>query len=904
MVEWLTHLRLRIRMRIRAFLRRTALDQDLDDEISFHLAMREEQLEAAGTHDASGAARRRFGSVARIREELRDTWAIAPTIGALAADVRYAARRLRRTPGFTAVVVLTLGLGIGTTTAFFSAVDAVLMRPLGYADPDRLLLVYEAFPQAQIDRLPFSALDFEDFRRYQRSFEAAAAYRSGPFELSGDGEPERILGAKVSADLFRVLGVGPIAGRTFAPSDDVPGVNVAILSWRLWQRRYGGASTVLGTIISLDRQPYTVVGVMPRGFAFPGRGAQFNADPADVWVPIAFTPRERAERGAMYGNSVIARLRAGMSPETAQADLDLTATRIAANYPSIVRDAGFLPRLVARPLREEISGRLQAPLFSLLAAVVLVLVVACANVANLMLSRLVGRTGEFAVRIALGARPQRLVQLLLCEALLLSMVGGLVGTSLAYGATKAVPAVLARTIPGLEDIAIDIRVLVVTALVCIGTAVTFTIVCLQVLRRRTPADALREGTSRLTGASRSLRMQRMFVVVTMSIACMLLVGAGLFVKSFAALMATDVGFQPAHVLTASLTLPPAFYATAEKVRTFHDALARSLSALPGVRSVTIGTDLPLMTYETRGFTPEGGVAADVPPVTSLTWVDGPYFETLGIPVTVGRSFDAGEYAQNRRVVIVNEKLARAAWPGVNAVGKRLKWGSRASPQPWLTVVGVIHDVVDGTIGTPPGLHAYEPFRQLPDTLLNGARNQFGHLIEAAVRSDGDPRPLAALVRTEIRKLDPRLAIESIETMDARIQSAVAPQRASTLLVGAFAALALLLAAVGVYGLLAFTASQRQKEMAVRMALGAERRAIVRMVVGQGARLVAIGLTIGTAGAFVLSRALSPLLYRTDPHNVAVFAIVPIVLVPTALIACAFPAMRAARVNQATALRAE
>jgi putative ABC transport system permease protein len=900
MVEWLTHLR----VRIRAILRRTPLEQDLEDEIAFHLAMREEQLRGVGAEDPGAAARRRFGSVARIREELRDTWAIAPGIGALAADVRYAARRLRRSPGFTLVVVLTLGLGIGTTTAFFSAVYAVLLRPLGYADPDRLMLVYETFPQAGIERLPFSPLDFEDFRRYQGSFEAAAAYRSGPFELSGSGEPERILGAKVSADLFRVLGVWPIAGRAFAPSDDVPGVNVAILSWRLWQRRYGGASTALGTVIWLDRQPYTVVGVMPPGFAFPGRGPRFNADPAEVWVPIAFTPRERAERGAMYGNSVIARLEAGMSPETARADLDLTASRIAVNYPAIVRDAGFLPRLVARPLREEISGRVQAPLLSLLAAVVLVLVVACANVANLMSSRLVGRTGEFAVRIALGARPRRVVQLLLCEALLLSVFGGLVGTSLAYAATRAVPAVLARTIPGLQDIAIDIRVLAVTALICMGTAVTFTMLCLQVLRRRAPANALREGTSRLTGASRSLRMQRAFVVATMSIACMLLAGAGLFVKSFAALMSTDIGFQPARVLTASLALPPAFYATAEKVRTFHDALARSLSPLPGVRSVTIGTDLPLTTYETRGFTPEGGIAADVLPVTSLTWVDGPYFETLGIPLTIGRSFDADEYAQNRRVVIVNEKLARSAWPGANAVGKRLKWGGKASPNPWLTVVGVIRDVVDGPIGTPPGLHAYEPFRQLPDVLLDGAENRFGRGIEVAVRVDGDPRALAALVRTEIRKLDPRLAIESIESMDALIQSAVAPQRASTQLVTAFAALALVLAVVGVYGLLAFTTSQRQKEIAVRMALGAERRAIVRMVVGQGARLVAIGLAIGTAGAFVLSRALAPLLYSTDPHDVAVFAIVPIVLVPTALIACALPALRVARMDQAAALRAD
>ncbi len=900
MAEWFTHLRLRLR----ALLRRTTLEQDLEDEIAFHLAMREKQLEAAGTPNPHAAARQRFGGVAKIREDVRETWMLAPSLGTIAADIRYAARTLARSPGFTLVVVLTLGLGIGATTAFFSAVDAVLIRPLGYRDVDRLVLVYEAFPQARIDRLPLSPLDFDDFRQYQGSFETVAAYRGVPFELSGDGEPERIHGAKISADLFRVLGVSPIAGRTFAPSEDRPGVNVAILSWTLWQRRYAGASSVLGKIISLDRQPCTVVGVMPAGFVFPRRGPQFNAEPADVWVPIAFTDRERAERGTMYNNSVIARLKDGMSPGTAQADLDLTASRIAANYPAIVRDAGFSPRLFARPLREEISGRLQAPLLTLLAAVGLVLLVACANVANLMLSRLASRTGEFAVRTALGARTRRLVQLLLSEALLLSVLGGLLGTAVAFAAIRTIPAVLARAIPGLQEIAINVPVLAATAAICVATAVTFTILCLPVARRGTTSDALREGASRLTGGFHRLRLQRAFVVATMSIACVLLVGAGLFIRSFATLMSSDIGFEPSHVLTASMTLPRSFYATADRVRGFHAALARNLSALPGVRRVAITTDLPLTTYENRVFTPEGAAPGDTQPTTSLTWVDGAYFEALGIALERGRFFEGDEYTRNRAVVVVNEKLARASWPGQDPIGKRLKWGSAASPQPWLTVVGVIRDVADGSIGTSPGVHAYEPFRQLPDAFLNGATNQFGRDVEAIVRADGDPRALAGLVRREIWKLDRQLAIERIETMDEQVRSAVAPQRASMLLVGSFAGIALLLASIGIYGLLAFTTKQRHKEIAVRMALGAGRPTIVRMVLGQGVRLVGAGLLIGLTGAVLLSRAIAPLLYRTDPHDMIVFAIIPTVLVPVALCACVLPAWRAARVDQASALRAE
>ena len=613
MAEWLSSLRLRLR----ALLQRRQLEQDLRDEVAFLLAMREEQLRGSGALDAAARARRRFGSVTRIREDLRDTWAFAPSVSALLRDLRYASRTLRSSLGFASVVVLTLGLGIGANTAFFSVVNAVLIRPLGYAGADRLVAVHEGFSQARIARLPFSALDFDDFRSYQQSFETVAAYRSLPLEISSGGPPERITGAKISAELFRTLGVDPIVGRTFSAEENHPGGNVAILSRGLWQRRYGANPAILGQSIQLDRQPYTVVGIMPARFVFPRRGPQFNGEPADIWVPIAFTDRERVERGMMHNNSVIARLKAGVSFQAAQAELDLLAERIAANYPPAMRSAGFSPRLFAQPLREEISGRFQAPLLMLLAAVGLVLLVACANVANLILSRVAARTREFAVRTALGARHAQLVQLLLCEALLLSAAGGVLGIAIAYGAVKAAPAVLTRTIPGLHDLAIDFRVLAFTGVMCLATAVIFALVPLPTLDRRNPGDSLREDPSRATAGVSKLHVQRGFVVLTVSLACVLLVGAGLFIRSFATLVATDMGFRPAQVLTASMTLPRTFYTTAASVRTFHESLSGNLSALPGVRSVALATDLPLTTYELRVFTPAERYANGIGPDTRL-----------------------------------------------------------------------------------------------------------------------------------------------------------------------------------------------------------------------------------------------------------------------------------------------
>lgn len=814
-------------------------------------------------------------------------------------DLRYAARTLARTRGFAAVVILTLGLGIGANTAFFSIMNAVLIRPLGYADPDRLVALHEANPPAGIERMPFSAPDLLDLKEQQQSFSGVAAYRTVPLEISDHGEAERVDAARVSANAFDVLGVAPRMGRAFSPSEDRPGADVTILSWGLWQRRYGADPAIVGKTIQLDRQPHTVIGVMPSTFHFPKRG-----QPAQLWVPIGFTDQERAARGDMHINAVIGRLKDGVSLDTARAELTVLSGRIQANYPPILRGRGEL-QLSAQPLREEISGQIETPLLLLFGAVGLVLLVACANVANLILSRTAARSREIGLRLALGASRVRLLQLLLAEALMLSVAGGALALLIAQLAVSGVPAAIAATIPGLEEVTIDQRVLVFAAGVSIVTAIVFALIPLVISEQGNPVDALREAGPRTTSGVVRSRLQSALVASTVGLAFVLLVGAGLFLRSFTALLSTDAGFRPAQVLTASMSLPRTFYSTASSVRSFHQTVRTAVSELSGVRLVALGTDLPLSRYEFRSFTPEHAAIPDgVRPTTNLTWVDGPYFQALGMTLIRGRFFSEDEHAENRSVVIVNERLASRFWPGDDPMGKRLKWGVAASQTPWLTVVGVIADVADGPLGVEPGVHAYEPFRQFPDAVLDRSATGFGRDVKLAILADSDPQSLTAVVREEIHKLDRQLAIQSIELMEQRVNDSVAPQRFGTMLVTAFAIGALFLAAVGLYGLLAYSVTQRRREIGVRMALGAQREGVIRMVAAQGAKPVFIGLVAGLVASFGTVRLLESLLYQTGRYDLVTFVAVPVVLITVALIACAVPAWRAARVEPLIALRAE
>ena len=901
MAEWLSSLR----QRVRALLRRQRLEKDLQDEIAFHLSQREAQLRASGAADAGIDARRRFGSTARIGEELRDAWAVAPGLSGFLQDLRYALRTLRRYPGFAAIVAVTLGLGIGINTAAFSIVNAALITPLGFADPDRLVALQEQLVGFEFDDGPFSPPDFLDVQRDQQSFACIGAYLNISFELSDGGEPVRIDAAKVSATLFPLLGVQPLVGRTFTPDEDRPGVDVALLSWPVWQTRFGGDPAIVGTAITLDRRPYTVVGVMPAAFEFPRRGPALNNRPADVWVPMAFTDRQRLARGNEFNQGVIGRLNDGVSLAQARAELSTLAGRVNANYPPVLRSNGFSIGLSAVPLRDQISGRTARPLLLLLAAVGLVLLVTCSNVANLVLSRAASRTKEIAVRLALGSSRARLLRLLFAEAAVLAAAGGLLGLAISTIIVGAVPASVTETLPAAREIPVDGRVLAFSGGIGILTAIVFALLPLLGIESGLPGPKLQEEATRTTPGVRRHRVQSALVVSTVILAFVLLVGAGLFIRSFAAVMGTATGFRPAGVLTATMTLPRAGYRTAASVRSFHAALIREASALPGVRSAALVTDLPLERYERRTFAPEA-IDIGTRTNTNLTWVYGPYFRTLGIEVTRGRLFSDIETTERRQVIIVNERLARTVWPGQDPIGKRLRWGldTPQNPSPWLTVVGVVGDVADGPLGAPVYLHAYEPFSQFPDGVLDNVPSAFGRHVKVAVRTGGDPGALASTLRATIAGIDPSLAVESVATMDERISDSVAPRRFSVITLAACGAGALLLAAIGLYGLLAYSIAERRREIAVRLALGAGPAAIVRMIVGQGLTLVSLGVVAGAVAALAVANAAASLLYGTERYDPVTFGTVPLVFMAIALVACALPAYRASRVESLGALRAE
>jgi putative ABC transport system permease protein len=892
--------------RLWGVLSRRRSDRDLEAELRLHLDLATEDARRRGqpADEAARAARIRSGGLPQAMDALRDQRGL-PWLEHFARDLRLAVRTLRRHPGFSAVVVLTLGFGIAINTATFSIVNAVLIRPLGFREPARLAVLHEDF--GTMEPGPFSPPDFLDLERDQRSFDGVAAYVNVAFELSGAAQPIRVDGAKVSANLFAVLGVGPILGRTFTAEEDRPGVNVAVLGWGLWQSRYGQDPAVIGRRITLDRQPYTVIGVMPATFEFPLRGPQWNNRPAAVWVPMAFTEGQRQARGNQFNHGVVARLKDGVTLDEARADLDVLTPRILANYPAVLREAKFSVRLSMRPLREDVAGRIERPLLLVMVAVGLVLLVTCANVANLVLSRVASRTREVAVRTALGASRGRLLQLLLAEAAVLSAAGALVGVSASRLIVGAVPAAMAGALPGVRDVPIDLRVLAFTAAIGMATSIFFALVPAVAIDWRAPGTALQEEVSRSTPGRRRHRLQAGLVVSTVALAVVLLVGAGLFIRSFSALMATDAGFNADRVLTASLTLPRAGYGKAASVRAFQAALLTRASSLPGAHSAALVTDLPLETYEHRTLSAEGGGTAEgAPGSTNLSWVYGPYFQALGIRLRSGRVFSDIESVEARNVVVVNERLARALWPGQDAVGRRIRWGIDVpeNRNPWLTVVGVIGDVVDGPLGSQPSVHAYEPFSQFPDAILDNIPNAFGRHVKVAIRTSADPRALASPLRAAIATVDRELAIESIATMADRVGDGVAPRRFSALTLGGFAAGSLLLAAIGLYGLLAFNVAERRREVAVRLALGAKPSTILRMVVGDGLRLVSIGLVAGALASYAAARAVASFLYQTESHDLVTFGTVAAVLVLVTLTACALPAYRASRVAPIAALRAD
>jgi putative ABC transport system permease protein len=827
-------------------------------------------------------------------------------VGSLVFDARHAVRALLKSPVFTAVTIMTLALGIGANTAIFSLVNAVLLRPLGYHQSERLMMIHQIIPGSGVPRFGVSPADYLDLDQHQTVFTDIGAYRTRAMELSGTGSPESVTIADTTAAVFPLLGVNAVEGRTFLATEDQSDPSVAIISDALRRRRFGAASPI-GASLLLDRRAYTIVGVMPPGFEFPKRGPQFNGTPADIYLPRVFNPFERRARGMFYNHSVIGRLRDGVTMEQAMRDTAALAPRIVENYPVNLRNAGITVQIAVTRLVDEIVGEVRRPLLILLGAVALVLLVACANVANLFLSRAVSRQRELGVRVALGASRYRLFQMLLVESLLLALSSGAAGLLIANWTLRAVPAVLTASLPGLSQVALDARVLVFTLALSFITAVFFGVVPLAAGMRREVTDALREG-ARASGGKRQHRLQAGLIVTSVAFAFVLLVASGLLIRSFSNLMQADSGIHTLNVLNLEVSLPYADYNQAPRIRSFYQTLHDRLLAIPGVTSAVVATDLPLRADgERRAWTAEGGAdqSAGIPSSIALTWAHGDYFTTFGVPLVRGRNFTMEEQFVNRQAVIVSKNLADRYWPGQDPIGKRLKWGLNASsPAPWLTVVGVAGDVVDGPLGSDPVIHAYTPYSEMNDQGLASPTGGLWRRLNVAVNADVDAASLTPSVRAAIAALDPALAVANVTTMREVMRELSAPQRFSAAVLTAFAAGALLLASIGLYGVLAFAVAQRTREIGVRLALGAPRANVLGLILKQGMVLVAAGLLIGLAGSIGATRLLRSLLYETDVYDPATFAVVPVLLALVSLAACYLPARRAAAMDPLVTLRSE
>jgi predicted permease len=877
-------------------------ESEAEDELVEHLADRYREALARGLSEdravAAALAELEPSAGARAPRARGRTGGRSPMIEEFGRDVRHGLRLMARAPAFTAVVVLTLALAIGANTAVFSLVNAVLLRPLPYSEATRLAAVTESLPALGFPVLPFSAPDFEDYAREQRSFTSLAPYTSTEHDLSTDGDAERIPTARVGAALFGVLGVVPRHGRTFTAEEDRPDPNVVVIGHGLWQRRFGGDPRAVGTTLYLDRAPYTVVGIMPAGFQFPLRGPRVNGEPAELWLPMGFTPEQRASRGMQHNSTVVGRLAPGVTLPQARAEAGQLAARIEQAYPARIR--AFLGEthlaLHVGSLREQVAGEARAPLLLLLGAVSLVLLVACANIANLLLARGATRQRELSLRAALGAGRGRLVRQSAAESLVLAVTGGVLGLLLAEGLRRAGLFALPRELPLVEQAGLDARVLALTLLSSLLCALLFGIAPGLVAAAGPLNAALRQDAR--GGSSRGLRRAlRGFAVAQFAGALVLLTGAGLLLRSFSALVRTDPGFQPRQALALSTYLPARGYPSRADILAFDQRLLEHLAVLPGVETLGASTDLPFAPSERRAITIEGGPAGSTtPPVTTQSWVLGDYFRAAGIPLRAGRLFDPRDREDAPAVVIVSESLARRFWPEEDPLGKRLRWGGEENP--WLTVVGIVGDVKDGRLQEEANPHTYTPLAQEGPREIEG----FLRSINVVLRARAEPRSLMASVRAEVARLDPRLAVADLRLLTEDLRDAVAPQRFQLTVVGAFALLGLLLAAVGIYGILSHFVGQQTREIGVRMALGARAADVLRGVAGEGLRLAALGALLGLALSLAAARLLRGLLFGVGAYDPPAFVAAPLVLGLVALVACGIPAWRAVRVDPVVALR--
>jgi predicted permease len=882
------------RLRMRSLVRRGRVERELDKELRFHLESEMEANQRLGMPPAEARliAIRRLGGVAQIKEECRDMRR-TDYLEHFARDLQYAVRTLARSPGFAVVIVLTLALSIGANSAIFSVIDGVLLRPLPYPRADRIVRLFFASPT--YPKFPLNPLDVRDFRERNRSFSALAAITHSDRQLSGVGQPERLSGFQITAGYFRVLGLQPALGSEFTTDNELPGRgNVAILSDRIWRSRFAADPHMVGRKIILDSEPFVVAGVMPPGTEHPGNEyhAVSDGQTVDVWTPFRFDPDDHS-RGSHYMEG-IARMKKGVTVAQAQADMEMQVAQLGREHPDAIK--GWRPLVI--PLYQELVGPSRRLLLVLLGAVGLVLLIACANAANLLLARATSRQREIAVRAALGAGRWRLIRQMLAESLLISLVGGGLGAVIAVGGVKALTSRLPADFPRAAGIHVNASIFVFTMLVALATGVLFGLAPAAQAARTDLQQTLHEGGRGTTAGARRLWLRNTLVVGEVSLACLLLIGAGLMLRSFVNLIHSDPGFQPRHVLTAVLTLPEASYKKTADVVQFYDRLTGHLKSLPGVRAAGAGSDLPWTGWDDNlgGFSIEGqDKSNDDNHHARYHVASEDFFQALGIPLLHGRFFTPQDKKDAPRAILINRATARAYWGNENAVGCRITFSDHPKEKDWMTVVGVVGDVKDrpNSAAAQPGI--WWPVLQEP----------FGFPeMTIAVSAAADPGPLAGQVRAAVRELDPDLAVANVQLMDEIAGKSFSTARFALFLVGLFAALAVTLAGIGIYGVISYSVGQRTHEFGLRMALGARPGDVVRQVMGQGVRLALVGIAVGMAGGLALGRVLWSLLYQVKAGDPLTFAGVAVTAVAVAALACYIPARRATAADPMTAMRAE
>lgn len=812
--------------------------------------------------------------------------------GNLLQDLRYGVRMIGKNPGFAFIAVLTLALGIGANTAIFSVINGVLLKPLPYKEPQQLVRIFESHERRP--RFPMSPPNFQDYREQNSTLEAMAIYTREDLELSMDDKPERLAAMHITAGFFELLGIQPLLGREFNRDEELlANSRVVVLSHNLWQRRFAGDPQIVGKAITLSGRPYTIIGVMPAGVQHVGGDYRSlpHGESVDVWWPMALTSEDwRNVRG--HFTNAIGRLKPGVTLAQAAADFNVVAERLEQNY--VESNKGW--RIVLRPLHEDIVGQARTTLWILLGAVVFVLLVACANVANLTLVKATVREREIALRAALGANRGRIIRQLLTESMLLSVLGGAAGLVLAALALKVLLLLAPAQLPRLQAISIDGRIFAFTTMISLLTGLIFGLAPALQSMKVNLNELLKEGGRSATGGITKRRVRDALVVAEVALALILLIGAGLLLRSFVKLQQTDPGFESSGVLTMTLSMPRARYPKEEQVMDFYQRLTESVKALPGVRAAGLSSDLPWTGYdENSGFNIEG---KDLPPGQSPAgryhFVSADYFRAIGVPLLAGRFFNASDTAQAPYRILINQSLANRYWPDEEAVGKRITFRDEPkSDKDWFTVVGVVGDVKDY-----PYSLAAEPAFYWPVT-------QYSHNeMTLAVRTDGDPMGLIAAIRDRVSDLDKDLALADVKKLDMISAAAIAGQRFTLLLTSLFAFTALTLAAIGIYGVMSYLVTQRTHEIGIRMALGAQVADVFKLVLRQGLILMLTGVGLGLGGAFALTRVLSSLLFGVSSTDPVTFIAVPLILAATALVACCIPARRAMRVDPIVALRYE